>query len=609
MKRSWFSILLVAGLLGLLVLLATLQYRWLGQISDREQEHLQTRLETDTKRFAEDFNREIQNAYFNFQLPAGVWRNQNWAEFNQRYKFWREKTSYPQLIGDFYFVEFGESQNISRYNKEKGAFEPAEWTEELSLIKPNFANEKTINPVAEEIPALVMPIHEEEANIKRIMLRTETNLPEPVEVKKYGVLIVKLDADVIKNQLLPSLVKEYFSGSESANYKLAVVNRLNQTIFQTQELNAKDASAKLFDLSPDNFIFYANKELLSSIQGEKKSMVLSKFETKSRKEADAPIIAEGKQSQFELKIDENTPTAGEQMRPRVRIFENNEIQPGGAWTLNVQHTDGSLEQFITNTRRKNLGISFGILSLLAVSMILIFLSAQRAKLFAQRQMDFVSSVSHEFRTPIAVIYSAGENLADGVTNEKDKVSRYGNLIKREGKKLSSMVEQILEFAGARSGKRKYDLRETNIEKVIDEAINECKPMIEEKGFAVEREIAENLPHIPADEKALTQAVQNLIANALKYSNGEKWLKISARNGGNKLKIAVEDKGIGIEKREISKVFEPFYRSKAVVDEQIHGNGLGLSLVKQIVEAHGGKVNVESEIGKGSKFTIHLPLNI
>ena len=114
--------------------------------------------------------------------------------------------------------------------------------------------------------------------------------------------------------------------------------------------------------------------------------------------------------------------------------------------MNVQHTDGSLGQFIANTRRKNLAISFGILSLLAVSVILIFLSAQRARLLAQRQMDFVSSVSHEFRTPLAVIYSAGENLADGViANRTEKVARYGDLIKREGKKLSSMVEQILEF--------------------------------------------------------------------------------------------------------------------------------------------------------------------
>ncbi|MBA2736292.1 MAG: HAMP domain-containing histidine kinase, partial [Pyrinomonadaceae bacterium] len=265
--------------------------------------------------------------------------------------------------------------------------------------------------------------------------------------------------------------------------------------------------------------------------------------------------------------------------------------------------------FITNTRRKNLAISFSILSLLAISVILIFVSAQRAQLLARRQIEFVSSVSHEFRTPLAVIYSAGENLADGVTKEYSQVSRYGNLIKGEGKKLSKMVEQILDFAGANSGKKKYDLREVKVSEIIENALAECQPLIDEKSFKVETEIAENLPEIMADKNALMQAVQNLIANSIKYSNGEKFLKISARNGGNKVKIIIEDRGIGIAKSDLKHIFEPFFRAKAVVDEQIHGNGLGLSLVKQTVEAHGGKIAVESQIGKGSRFTIHLPFII
>jgi signal transduction histidine kinase len=295
-------------------------------------------------------------------------------------------------------------------------------------------------------------------------------------------------------------------------------------------------------------------------------------------------------------------------RPRVKVFEGNTI--GGIWTLNVQHSAGSLEQFIAGARRKNLAVSFGILSLLGVSIVLIFVSAQRAKTFAQRQIDFVSSVSHEFRTPLAVIYSAGENLADGVAKEETQVSRYGNLIKGEGRKLTAMVEQILDYAGADSGRKKYDLREQNVEEIIENALTECEPLLQEKGFPVEKDIAPNLPNIVADKTALSRALQNLIVNSVKYSNGEKYLKISVRFGSEgKIKIAVEDKGLGIAKKDLPHVFEPFYRSASVVDEQIHGNGLGLSLVKQTVEAHKGEVKVKSEIGSGSKFTIYLPMKI
>ena len=278
----------------------------------------------------------------------------------------------------------------------------------------------------------------------------------------------------------------------------------------------------------------------------------------------------------------------------------------GEWTLSVQHVDGSVSAFVNGVKRRNLGVGFGVLALLGFAVGAIIYSTQRARLHAQRQVDFVSSVSHEFRTPLAVIYSAGENLADGVAKKREQINQYGNLIKGEGKKLSLMVEQILEFAGSDSGRRNFKLAYSSVRTIVEKAVEECRPQIEERGFVVETSIAESLPLINADRGALIQAIQNLIANSIKYSGDERWLSVAAENGGGIIKISVTDRGVGIGKSELRHVFEPFYRAKEVVEAQIHGNGLGLSIVKQIAEAHGGRVTAESEKGKGSTFVIEIP---
>jgi signal transduction histidine kinase len=416
-----------------------------------------------------------------------------------------------------------------------------------------------------------------------------------VEPELSCYLVIKLDENTV-NKFISDLAARHFSDSETSNYNVSIFKKFDSKIIyqssqiQTKAEDASDASIEIFDISNESFRMIVNSRMF----------------TKNKKN----ITDTERQI-----IEKNIPPAP-RMNPAdsLKVFFDNqrkrepEVKNKGLWLLKVQHTDGSLDQFIDKARRKNLAVSFGILALLAASGILILVSAQRAKLLAQRQIDFVSAVSHEFRTPLAVIYSAGENLTDGVVNSEKQITQYGNLIKREGKKLSSMVEQILEFAGARSGRKKYDLRSTNVKSIIEKALAECQSIITEKDFEVELEIAENLPRISADANALSHTIQNLIINAVKYSDRSRWIKISAANGGGYVKIAVEDKGIGIAPKDVSNIFTPFYRAKSVVDAQIHGNGLGLSLVKQTVEAHGGKILVETKAGKGSKFTIQLLVN-
>ena len=603
-------VLSVVFLLGLLIVLASLQYKWLGQISDAEREHLQNRLQDDTKRFAEDFDREIQSVYFNFQLNARDFREQNWNSFNKRLVSWNNQTRFPELIKNVYFIKKDDFQTLLKFDDKAAAFEKTEWSDDLTNLGRKLKSENDFNPILPDPAALAIPVFDSnDDDVRQIIVRTKEihsdNIKTESKMKlpsKYGFLIVYLNEDVIKNQIIPALMEKYFSNTEGASYKLSISDQANRMIFQTQPENiaAPDSTVKLFSLKPTAFKLMrqnGGEDLLKSPVAKSenfiyKQSVLTKTTTSNKNEI--------------LTVDVK---GADEEKPRITVFESKNENSDGIWTLNIQHSDGSLEQFVTNTRRRNLAVSFGILSLLATSILLIFLSAQRSKLLAQRQIDFVSAVSHEFRTPLAVIYSAGENLSDGVIRSETKVASYGNLIKGEGGKLSAMVEQILEFAGADSGKKKYDLRETDVRKIIETAIAECQPLLRAKDFTIEENIAENLPHISADANALSHALQNLIINAVKYSNNDRQLNLSVRNGGREIKITVADKGIGIEKREIGQIFKPFYRSKSVVDAQIHGNGLGLSLVKQTVEAHGGKISVESEIGKGSRFIIHLPLNI
>ena len=604
MKRSWSTILLVTGLSGLLVLLGGLQYRWLNQISESDGEKAHKSVQEQADRFAADFNREIQGAYFNLQTEAESWKARDWTAFNERYDFWREKAAYPELITDFYFFEAKSEAAPLRYDRASRTFVLSQLTPELADLRGRFSIDRSFRPVYEDVYALVLPIHEAGPKVEQIVLRRRSPDDTIIEngPEKYGYLVIKLDPAIIKDRILPDLNAKYFGDGE---FRAAVTDKSGQAIYQSIKGDRSDATAPLLDLSPDNYMFFANRDLMASIAkdrkpGEKQADVIlnSHVETHSFSriqtdgDKDGNIKIEVKQAKVPSGAVVTTATAG--------------IPGPGAWTLQVQHSSGSLDTFITNTLRRNLAIGFGILVLLAGAIAAIVISAQRVKMLAQRQVDFVSSVSHEFRTPLAVIYSAGENLADGVAKETTQVSRYGNLIKGEGRKLTSMVEQILEFAGANSGRKKYNFTKTTVSDVVASALNECRPLLDEKGVRVETNISSSLPPINADHAAISQAIQNLIVNSVKYGNGEKWLSVAAENGGGRVKISVEDHGIGISKSDLKQIFEPFYRSREVVDAQIHGNGLGLSLVKQIAEAHGGRVAATSEVGKGSKFTIEVP---
>ena len=240
-------------------------------------------------------------------------------------------------------------------------------------------------------------------------------------------------------------------------------------------------------------------------------------------------------------------------------------------------------------------------------MALLLLATRRAQRLAQQQMEFVATVSHELRTPLAVIRSAAENLADGIVDDEAQVRKYGELVRGEGRRLTDMVEQILEFSGIQSGERLLNPTPVPIASLLRDVLEGSASLAAAAGIDVEQDLPADLPPVVGDEPALRRVFQNLLGNAIKYGAAGGWIRIDARRQGNEVLVTVSDRGIGIDPSDHERIFDPFYRAAAVVEAQIQGAGLGLSLVKRIVEAHGGAISVRSAPGAGAAFTVRLPI--
>jgi signal transduction histidine kinase len=288
----------------------------------------------------------------------------------------------------------------------------------------------------------------------------------------------------------------------------------------------------------------------------------------------------------------------------------------GHWRLVAKHRAGSLEAAVNSARTRNFVLSSGILLLLATAIGLIVVAARRADRLARQQLEFVAAVSHELRTPVSVIGAAAGNLADGVVEEPGRVKKYGVTIQTEARRLAETVERVLQLAGIASG-RASAAGSIPVAELIHDAVAASRHEIDHAGAVVEVDIAPELLHYPADPSgvqrvagdatALRSAIHNLISNAIKYGGESRWVRVSARPTKDRAtRITVEDRGLGIAAEDRKHIFEPFYRGREAVARQIQGSGLGLHLVRRIIEAHGGTVSVRSEPGHGSTFTIELP---
>ncbi len=280
----------------------------------------------------------------------------------------------------------------------------------------------------------------------------------------------------------------------------------------------------------------------------------------------------------------------------------------GDWTVELHLAHAAPAEWARGGFWFNLGVS-GMLALSLVGGLLLALrAANRAVRLSAMKSDFVSNVSHELRTPVASIRALAELLRHGRTTTPEKVREYGGYIEAESRRLSRLIENILDFSRIESGRKVYRFTRARVEDVVEGLVETFGVRLRAQGFEVVYEPPREDPgETEIDPDAIGQAVYNLIDNAVKYSGESKRVEIAVSRSGGEIAISVRDRGIGIPRDEQKRIFDRFHRVGSSLVHDVKGAGLGLAIVHHVLQAHHGRVTVESEPGGGSTFTLWIPV--
>jgi signal transduction histidine kinase len=560
-KRSVLELFAVIAMTAVVLTLGILQYKWTGEIGQVEQARMEGALDTSVKNFSQEFSYDFDRLCESFEIGPETSADKAEAEILDKYVTWIRTTSRSGFVSGVYLWRLpgersGESfRSIDLDNKK---FVEAVWPERLDPVE-EF--------VKLRVPGISVPLPERDALaspwtfyegapalVRPVFAAPGEKIQADTSVRAVGFLVLELNGSFLRRVYLPELADRHFG---QLDFEIAV--RTAKPPYQP--LYASTTSFPVATATPD-----AEVNLFDSVSEE----------------------------------------ARRRGHPTVQTASD-----GRQWQLVAQHRAGSMNAAVGAFRKRNLAISLGLLSVLAVSLALVVTVARRAERFAKLQMEFVAGVSHELCTPLAVISSAVENLADGVVDNPGQIEEYAGILRDQGGRLEKLLDQVLLFASGKFVRPENELRAIDVGPLVEQSVAMSEPMLRDAGFTIEKSVPVNLPAVKADPELVGKCLENLFSNAVKYAGKSHWLKVRAAavNGNQRpeVQVSVMDKGRGIPAEDIAHIFEPFYRVQEVRDGQIRGVGLGLHLVKRMMEGVGGSVTVSSEVGKGTEFVLHFPV--
>ncbi len=623
----------------LLALLGTMQFAWIDQISDSRRQSARESLEQSMRLVVMDFRFKIWLLLTAFKADADLDPARRSGHYAQRYYSWHELSLHGPAVERILFFDLTAKGvgTLSELTAGSPGIKPVPWDENLDSVrryigrfgfppgrgvKPRWTSTWFFDPRA---MAVVRPMVADIPSSRR-----RTDWPAVT-----GYLILKLDLEYILDRLVPEHLDRRFVGNPRSDELYSLTISLDGESLYVYEPSAH-AESRRSD-STDGPVGYARRS--SKYSGT----------TGSTRPADrtSPLMLSGN-----TVPDEVSKRGGNQ---RIWViggailnpFRNAEFVPdsllksadpgfGSPAALlgrTLRHASGlprlflaaddrhklrfearhmgmSLSEAMDRKYHRSLMMGLVALVLLLAATAMVGITGSRAAHRAELRIAAAASQSHQLLTPVAVVIGLAENMARGVLGRGAKAMEYGTLLRDYGERLHKIVLRSMQMAALASSERRYSLDPVDASSIVRDALEEVESLIKSAGFEAELALGEDLPKVKADPEALRASVGELLNNAVKYGLPGRWLRVETSRtpdaADRQVQIRVHDRGRGIPAGEADRIFEPYYRVPDKLNASIPGSGLGLKLVRDMVKAMGGKLTLESEEGRGSVFTIHLP---
>ena len=565
MKRSrrllTLGILIV--MLSTIPVLAVLQYRWLGEVAEAERREMLASLQRALFAVRGDLAGELSALREIFSVGLG--RVADWTVVAERLSFWRETTRFPGLVGAVYAMESGAGAStfyeVASTVKRVDAADVPEWFRRYRLLLTqdrSIEELRRLTRSSQAVGRIILPIAGPAAEVRR-------------------AVAVGLDVEYLTDVVLKTIVRDRFGGDQRPVAVSITDSRTDSLLFSTTgtPVAQPDISARFYPT--------VHTRLLSASLGGIPALR-------------SPDIVSW--------VFRSSP-ADNSEREEWRAFIA-EVDPP-EWRFDVAYTAGSLSEIVRRNRRRNMSITAGVLAVLALALITLYSLWRRAESLADRERMFVAGVSHEIRTPLAAVYSAGENLSEGIVTDDAQVRRYGALIRNEGSRLRSMVEEILLFARLKASGRALDSEPIRLATVLEESVAAARRNASSGEQSVQTAFPDPDATVEGNRAALRLVFENVVSNALKHNDRGTRVTVRAYSIGRAIRVTVADDGEGMSRRDLRRVMNPFYRGTRAVADQLPGSGLGLALAAQVVRYHGGRLRMQSVQHHGTTVSIELPV--